>query len=697
MRTWAQKQDFSASQNLPEVSPLIGYFIPEAARALPETERRIRLQVRSCLALTLIALPVVILNYLVEGGSGPTIITLTIGIPLMLINAFLLRKGLSPSVAGTFITLELVASLTTMSYFNGGIEAASIAWLIPVPLVAQFLIGPRFGLPFAVIVAAVVIAFYAVYERGILLSPSFNRDDEVVWHMVGAITSALFVAGLGWYFDSERKRADALTRRSEERLRLVVANAEVTLVSFDTEGRIILSAGKTHPEMSASIFSFFPPAHESAIRSALEGQSCHFEVAMAERFLEAWLVPTRTSADVVNGATCLMVDITARKRMEQTVALTEKMASLGTLAAGIGHEINNPLGYVLGNTNFVIEELDKPDATSRERMKSALVDARDGLEQIRRIVGELRTFARPESDAQSHALTAVDIQSVIERALALAGNQVRHHAQLVTDYGETPSVRGAEGPLLQVLMNLLVNAAQAIEGGTRHDNEIRITTRFEQNMVVIEVADTGSGIAPEHMSRLFEPFFTTKAATGMGMGLGLSTSHRIVESMNGRIEVHARPSGGTCFRVHLPAAELSAATSVFTPPDALPVQPASILVIDDIPALLKSIKRMLRPHNVTTASSGQEAMMLLEQQDFDLILCDLMMPQMTGIDVFNAVKEKFRGTEARIVFMTGGVFTSTVQNFFATTPKPCLDKPFTPEEVKSFVARCLRAELSPDS
>lgn len=206
-------------------------------------------------------------------------------------------------------------------------------------------------------------------------------------------------------------------------------------------------------------------------------------------------------------------------------------------------------------------------------------------------------------------------------------------------------------------------------------------------MVALEVADTGTGIDPEAMSHLFEPFFTTKAA--IGTGLGLSISHRIVESMSGRIEVEARSAGGTCFRVLLPLSEAELAPNKDAAECAQPSEALEILVVDDLPAVLRSVKRMLKPHKVTTAASGREALERLGEQRYELVLCDLMMPEMTGIDVYNTLKERSPGDEARLTFMTGGVFTAHAQSFLAEVDNECLHKPFTADELKAFVARQL--------
>ncbi len=648
--------------------------------------------------MALIALPLAVLNYLMEGYFSPTVIAFTIGIPLMALNGVLLRRGLSPDTVGIIIVVELMTCLTIMSYYNGGINSASIIWMLPLPLMGQFLLGPRFGVVCALVTVGEVLGFYILDKQGIAMPTTLSTSETLQFHVLGACTSVLFIAGFGWYFDKERRHADTLTRGSEERLRMVVANAEVTLFSTDRNGTITLFAGKEPAALHSSIFEFFPSSEAGLIHEALNGTSCKFSVDIGDRSLEAWLAPTTDNSGAPNGATCLVVDATHRKAMEAQILQSERMASLGTLAAAVGHEINNPLAYILSNMEFVLNELTHPVAMDLPALRSALVDAQEGAQQIRRIVGELRVFTRPDQTGERRDLGAVDVRGVLNSAIAVAAHEMHHRAVLVTDFADTPPVIGSAGPLGQVFLNILINAAQAIAPGAHLENEIRITTRHDARGVVIEISDTGIGIDPEHLSRIYDPFYTTKPA--VGTGLGLSTSHRIIESLNGRIEVESRPNVGSCFRVLLPLADAQAvsamqAASEATPsanvappkPDTMP----SILVVDDVPALLKSISRMLRAYEVTTATSGRQALKLLSEKHFDVILCDLMMPDQTGIDVYEGLRASSPGDELRIIFMTGGVHTEQAKSFMLGVVNTRLDKPFSPAELRDAVAQRLAA------
>jgi two-component system cell cycle sensor histidine kinase/response regulator CckA len=269
----------------------------------------------------------------------------------------------------------------------------------------------------------------------------------------------------------------------------------------------------------------------------------------------------------VLGQVVVFRDLTDRRHLEQRLAVSERMAAVGTMAAGMSHEINNPLTYVLTNVDFGIEvteelarglarakaghsaELDGLSRTVAE-LHAALVDAHEGAERVRKIVHDLKKFVRVD-DQQ---VTLLDLSAVLDSAIKMTAHQVRHHAQLRKEYGTTPFVAASEGPLVQLFTNLLVNAAQAIAGGKAETELIRVVTYTDDSgRAVAEVHDTGTGITKEHLRRLFDPFFTTKPV-GAGMGLGLSISHAVVVALGGEITVDSEVGRGSVFRVTLPAA-----------------------------------------------------------------------------------------------------------------------------------------------
>jgi PAS domain S-box-containing protein len=235
----------------------------------------------------------------------------------------------------------------------------------------------------------------------------------------------------------------------------------------------------------------------------------------------------------------------------------ERLATAGQLAAGVGHEINNPLAYVLANVMYAVEELgqlQRPQpGVDLEEVLRALVQAQMGAERIRDIVRDLRIFARGDPEAMG----PVDVQAALEFSIAMSAHEIRQRAQLVRQYGQVPFVRANESRLGQVFLNLLLNAAQAIPEGAVDTHRVTVATRqAEEGWVAIEVRDTGKGIAPEHLRHIFEPFFTTKPV-GVGTGLGLSVCHGIVAGLGGTIQVESTPGQGSTFRVLLPVGQES--------------------------------------------------------------------------------------------------------------------------------------------
>jgi signal transduction histidine kinase len=260
-------------------------------------------------------------------------------------------------------------------------------------------------------------------------------------------------------------------------------------------------------------------------------------------------------------------DITERKQLQSRLLLSDRMASVGTLAAGVAHEINNPLAYVTANLGYVHEEMGRlmerwpkegpPCPSLTHTVKSvcaALGEALHGADRVQTIVGDLKTFSRETRETQQDPIRAVDVRKVLESTLSLAAGEIRHRAQLVKDYGEVPPVHGNDSRLGQVFLNLLVNAAQAIPAdGEADQHEIRVTTRtLPSGQVAVEVSDTGAGIAPELMGRIFDPFFTTKPV-GVGTGLGLSICHGIITGFGGEISASSEVGKGSIFRISLPA------------------------------------------------------------------------------------------------------------------------------------------------
>jgi CheY-like chemotaxis protein len=314
--------------------------------------------------------------------------------------------------------------------------------------------------------------------------------------------------------------------------------------------------------------------------------------------------------------------------------------------------------------------------------------AREGAERVGLIVGYLRAFAEP----CEAPLRPVDVRSVLESAITMAWNEIRHHATLVRDYADTPLVRTNLARLGQVFLNLLLNAAQAIPAGRADQERIEVSTRLgESGSVLIEVRDSGSGIPLEIQDRIFDPFFTTKSR-GVGRGLGLFVSQGIMAEIGGRIDVESTPGKGSTFRVSLPAAtheEIAAPSRAMEGPTAqLGSEPRKrILVLDDEESVGEVIQLALEDtHDVVPLSSGEAALNLIAAGErFDVILCDLMMPVISGIDFFTELLRIAPELAAHVIFITGGAFTPEAQAFLEHVPNPCLQKPFDPDRLNATI------------
>jgi signal transduction histidine kinase/CheY-like chemotaxis protein len=377
----------------------------------------------------------------------------------------------------------------------------------------------------------------------------------------------------------------------------------------------------------------------------------------------------------------------ALRLSEERLLRADRMASLGRLAAGVAHEINNPLAYIALNHEIAASKLARlPADATVLAIRQALEVAREGTERVRRIVRELATFGRRDDEA----LSTVDVHSVLDGAFAIAENEIRHHARFTRSYTVEALVRANESRLGQVFVNLLVNASDAIEQGSVDDNEIRVETSLVDGRVVVAISDTGVGIKDEERDRLFDPFFTTKAS-GVGTGLGLWICHNIVTSIGGEIMVENNKGRGTTVRVVLNAASDAGAMTVAAPVTLAPSRRARILVVDDEPSIGEAIADLLAFHDVTVATGGREARALGARGAFDCVLCDVMMPDLSGPDLYEAFRSDGLGLEQRMVFMTAHAFVPRARDFLARVPNRCLTKPFGGSEIENAVATVLAA------
>jgi signal transduction histidine kinase len=408
-------------------------------------------------------------------------------------------------------------------------------------------------------------------------------------------------------------------------------------------------------------------------------------------------------------------DVTERSRLRAQLAHADRLASLGMMAAGVAHEINNPLAFVMLAADML--EHGTQTGLDPEQYKDLVHNIQTGVRRVAAIVRDLRTFGRYEDEPPGN----VDLAATFESAVSITAHEVRPRARLRREHGELPPVLGVAMRLEQVFVNLLLNAAHSI-AEDRNDGEILISATTRDLDVVVEVTDNGDGIPPELLPHIFEPFVTTKLA-GEGVGLGLSICRDIVARSGGRIEAESTRGKGTTLRVTLPrathagapdraarlgegpheATETSETAALATGTSALgamdPVEPASqiapsgvrrhILVIDDEPLTVAMTIAALRDaHDVvgeTDPAVGLDR--ILAEPTFDLILCDLMMPGVSGMDIYERVHRERPGFEQRMVFISGGPYTQRARKFLESVPNRRLVKPLSISSLLSLVNR----------
>jgi signal transduction histidine kinase len=403
------------------------------------------------------------------------------------------------------------------------------------------------------------------------------------------------------------------------------------------------------------------------------------------------------SADASAKAEAIDVDAYVRKPLEfnnllgrirhvveqtrtQRLAAANRIAALGTLAAGIAHEVNNPLAYTMCNIQHLLEKVPPLLTTDRTEVQQLLAEALEGARRIAQVVKQAQMVspARPEENG------VTDVRAAAEAVIQRLQRELRQRAVLVASFDGHPRVTGDRGRIEQIFTNLLRNAIQSLPEDAAGENQIRVRARqLPSDRVLIEISDTGCGIPAEVQERIFQPFFTTRPI-GEGPGLGLSICQGIVTALGGEVSFESEVGRGSTFRVILPTTrrpvpDAESATEVEMAPVGAEVWPGGrILVIDEEPIMMRAVKYMLGPgHEVAFANSSEEALAILDEgARFDAVLCDFMLRNGTGMAFANAIARKHPALEERVVFMSAGAVTPEAQRFLDTGRYRCIEKPF---------------------
>ena len=537
-------------------------------------------------------------------------------------------------------------------------------------------------------------------EEHFLVTIAPIRDDDTV---LGAFVLAMNV--------TSRVLVEQAARDREARLAAVIRSASEGMAAIDIEGRVeqwnpaaTAICGYTEAEMLGRHFTTLLPADRHAhalefIRRVMAMEPIEpYETEFLHRDGSNARARITLAPIVRNGAVAGVVmiahDMREHQRLLSQLNFAERMASVGTLAAGVAHQVNNPLAVVKSNLDDAAMNLQRLERDLRSAgnesvadelaaVLEAVNDSRSGADRVRDIVRDLRTFARVDRLGEA----AIQIAPVAESAIRMVRDEIDARARLVCDFGEVPSVRAGEAQIAQVLLNLLRNAAQAIPCGAPDAHEIRVVIRpGDASRVAIEVRDTGVGIGAEDVGRVFDPFFTTKPI-GTGKGLGLSVCHGIVSALGGTISIESNVGRGTSVTIMIPTADAEAQTTAplpEAPRSSVPVTRARVLCLDDEPMVLTSLRRMLAlEHDVTAHARGSEVVALVAAGErFDAIVSDLMMPELTGMDLYEQIAAIDPAQAERIVYITGGAFTPAAERFLRRMPNLCLEKPFEPNALR---------------
>jgi len=373
-----------------------------------------------------------------------------------------------------------------------------------------------------------------------------------------------------------------------------------------------------------------------------------------------------------------------------------RLSSAAMMAAGLAHEVNNPLAYVLGNAQLATRDLEAleeglgaPAPGNREALdhlaaiRQSLKDIADGASRIADLVARLKRLSPTSSDE----LAVIDVRRLVDTSLALVRNMVMHRATLRTEHLPCPQISGDEPALSQVVINLVHNAALAFATGDVSRNEVLVRTATgPDGSARIEVHDNGLGIRADVLPHVFDAFYTTRPV-GSGTGLGLPISQQTVLAHGGEITVETALGEGSSFTVTLPPYR-EPAKDEDVKRDATGRVPgrARVLVIDDEPNVTRMIARLLRAHDVVVENDPVRALKRAREQVFDLIVCDLMMPNLDGQAIYESLAVRAPDVAAKIVFITGGAFTPRVSTFLETIDNEVLTKPFSTEELRGLVA-----------
>ena len=518
----------------------------------------------------------------------------------------------------------------------------------------------------------------------------------------------------------EHRFAEAYTQRallaSEERYREIFELATDVLATLDREGRLTQINARVEPVLGHPAEAWIgrplvdvapadAPDLRDAVTAALGGvPPKEITVRCPARDGTVRMMSVRVSP--LSGGEVLLVvmrDVTDEAARRAQILLGEKLASIGQVAASVAHELNNPMAWVMANLEQIrgasvrllaVARRLSPDVEllrAIDTIDGACHEALVGVERMRDIVTDLNVF----SSSHERRPERMDLVDVIELALRMTGPQLSQLCRIERAFGDMPPLVGYPGKLSQVFVNLFLNAAQAMPPRPRDENVVRVAAAFQYGSYEIVVEDNGRGMSHEVLAHIFDPFFTTKEQHARA-GIGLWVSRKILEEQRGSMTATSTPSVGTRFTIRLAGLDPGSLPALRPPSDAPPAPArATVLFVDDEPMLLSAFARAFEgKHDILIAESGERALAILRERcgQVDAIVCDLLMPQMSGMDLYDAIGEQFPDVRPRMAFMSGGAFTARARAFVERVPNPKIAKPIALGDLERALADLLRQD-----
>ncbi|MGA3094534.1 MAG: PAS domain S-box protein [Dehalococcoidales bacterium] len=533
-----------------------------------------------------------------------------------------------------------------------------------------------------------------------------KEEQRLFGEVAGDIAFALY----SMEQEERHKRAEEMLRQSEERYRTILEGMDESYYEVDLAGNLTFvndatcrRLGRSREELLGMSYRAYTPKENvdtsfkiyNRVYRTGEPVKGLPAVAIAKDrsliFSERSVFPLRDKEGKIIGFRGISWDVTDRKRaeeermqLEQKAQVASRLASVGEMAAGVAHEINNPLTGVVGYAQLLMEREDIPPD-----VRSDLAAINDGARRVAGIVQRLLVFSRQTKPQRK----LVDINELIEstlilRAYHLRVNNIEVVTRLTPDLLETVA---DPGQIQQVLLNLIVNAETEMKLA-HGKGKLTITTEKTDNTIKICVKDNGPGIKPEVMDRIFDPFFTTREV-GQGTGLGLSLCYGIVTEHKGKIYAESKPGKGATFIVELPVI-----TEAKPPKPAKPfakkskkVVKARILVVDDEQVVRDLVNRVLtgEGHRIETVDNATDALGKIESKRYKLILVDIKMPGINGVELYKRIQKIAKRLARRVVFITGDIMSADTEKFLSETKVAHIDKPFDAEQLKREAKRAL--------